>query len=38
MEKDSRTLVMYRMDCSESSGGLSHYIIYGDIPKEKTGF
>lgn len=27
-------VISYRMKCSESGNGLSHYIMYGDVPEE----
>lgn len=32
--KEKRDVISYRMKCSESGNGLSHYIMYGDVPEE----
>lgn len=26
----------YRLKCAKTSNGLSHFIMYGDVPKEKS--
>ena len=34
-KKEENTVISYRMKCTESGNGLSHYIMYGDVPEEK---
>ena len=34
-EKMSESTVSFRMTCSETGNGLSHYIMYGDMPEEE---
>jgi len=29
-----KAVISYRLKCSESGNGLSHYIMYGDLPEE----
>ena len=26
----------YRLKCAKTANGLSHFVMYGDVPKEKT--
>ncbi len=33
-KKEKRSVISYRMKCTESGNGLSHYIMYGDVPEE----
>ncbi len=28
--------VSYRLKCAKTANGLSHFVMYGDVPKEKT--
>ena len=28
--------VSYRLKCAKSANGLSHFVMYGDLPKKKT--
>jgi len=28
--------VSYRLKCSKTANGLSHFVMYGDVPKKKT--
>ncbi|MEW6172285.1 MAG: hypothetical protein AB1510_04360 [Bacillota bacterium] len=28
--------VSYRLKCAKTANGLSHFIMYGDVPKEKS--
>ena len=28
--------ISYRLKCAKSANGLSHFVMYGDLPKEKT--
>jgi len=28
--------ISYRMKCIKTANGLSHFIMYGDVPKEKS--
>ena len=32
--KKDKAVISYRLKCSESGNGLSHYIMYGDLPEE----
>lgn len=33
-KKEKHNILSYRMKCTESGNGLSHYIMYGDVPEE----
>ncbi|MFQ5645599.1 MAG: hypothetical protein ACE5GM_01600 [bacterium] len=33
-ETENKEVISYRLKCSESGNGLSHYIMYGDVPEE----
>ncbi len=33
-KSEENSVISYRMKCSESGNGLSHYIMYGDVPEE----
>lgn len=28
--------ISYRLKCAKTANGLSHFIMYGDVPKEKS--
>lgn len=28
--------IAYRLKCAKSANGLSHFVMYGDLPKKKT--
>lgn len=28
--------IAYRLKCAKTANGLSHFVMYGDVPKEKT--
>lgn len=28
--------ISYRLKCAKTANGLSHFVMYGDVPKEKT--
>ncbi len=28
--------ISYRLKCAKTANGLSHFAMYGDVPKEKT--
>lgn len=32
----SANAVSYRLKCARTANGLSHFVMYGDVPKEKT--
>lgn len=34
--KDRDEAVSYRLKCVKTANGLSHFSMYGDVPKEKT--
>ena len=34
-EKKADSTISFRMTCSETGNGLSHYIMYGDMPEEE---
>lgn len=34
-EKTESSTISFRMSCSETGNGLSHYIMYGDMPEEE---
>ncbi len=29
-------IISYRLKCAKTANGLSHFAMYGDVPKEKT--
>lgn len=29
-------LISYRLKCSKTANGLSHYLMYGDLPEDKS--
>lgn len=31
-----KTSISYRLKCAKTANGLSHFSMYGDVPKEKT--
>lgn len=36
-EKKGKTdTIAYRLKCAKTANGLSHFVMYGDVPKEKT--
>ena len=34
--RDDSTAVSYRLKCVKTANGLSHFVMYGDVSKEKT--
>lgn len=37
--KKSRTrneVISYRLKCARTANGLSHFVMYGDVPREKS--
>lgn len=30
------TVISYRLKCAKTANGLSHFVMYGDAPKEKS--
>lgn len=35
-EKEVSKAVSYRLKCAKTANGLSHFVMYGDVPKEKA--
>lgn len=35
-EKAKSEVSSYRLKCDRTANGLSHFVMYGDVPKEKT--
>ena len=35
-EKAKADSISYRLKCAKTANGLSHFVMYGDVPKEKT--
>lgn len=33
--KDRTNQISYRMKCAKTANGLSHFVMYGDVPKGK---
>lgn len=29
-------IISFRLKCAKTANGLSHFVMYGDVPKEKT--
>ncbi|MFQ5455492.1 MAG: hypothetical protein ACE5EA_04700 [Nitrospirota bacterium] len=36
MPEKKSTTISYRLKCAKTANGLSHFIMYGDVPREKT--
>ncbi len=34
-EKNAKTAISYHMKCTKTANGLTHFVMYGDIPKKK---
>jgi len=34
--KEKPDAISYRLKCAKTANGLSHFLMYGDVPKEKT--
>lgn len=34
--KENNGSIAYRLKCAKTANGLSHFAMYGDVPKEKT--
>lgn len=34
--RKSSSILSYRLKCAKTANGLSHFVMYGDVPKEKT--
>lgn len=34
--QESSKTVSFRLKCQKTANGLSHFVMYGDVPKEKT--
>lgn len=34
-EKSGQETISYRMKCAKTANGLSHFVMYGDVPKGK---
>jgi len=34
--KEKTDTIAYRLKCAKTANGLSHFVMYGDVPKEKT--
>jgi len=34
--KSKGELIAYRLKCAKTANGLSHFVMYGDVPKKKT--
>ena len=35
-DREDSAAVSYRLKCVKTANGLSHFVMYGDVPKEKT--
>lgn len=35
-QKKERRVILYRLKCAKTANGLSHYIIYGDVPADRA--
>ena len=35
-DRKGSAAVSYRLKCVKTANGLSHFVMYGDVPKEKT--
>lgn len=36
MKKEKSNTISYRLKCDKTANGLSHFVMYGDAPKEKS--
>lgn len=34
--KANSSAISYRLKCAKTANGLSHFVMYGDAPKEKS--
>lgn len=34
--KENADTISYRLKCAKTANGLSHFVMYGDVPKKKT--
>ncbi len=34
--KTKSNAISYRLKCAKTANGLSHFVMYGDVPKEKS--
>lgn len=34
--KEKTETVAYRLKCAKTANGLSHFVMYGDVPKKKA--
>lgn len=34
--KTNSNSISYRLKCAKTANGLSHFVMYGDAPKDKT--
>lgn len=34
--QERREVISYRLKCPKTANGLSHFVMYGDVPKEKA--
>jgi hypothetical protein len=32
---NSKTAISYHMKCAKTANGLTHFVMYGDVPKKK---
>ncbi|MDP2938853.1 MAG: hypothetical protein Q8O13_02065 [Candidatus Omnitrophota bacterium] len=37
-KQEDKEIISYRLKCQKTANGLSHFVMYGDVPKEKTLF
>lgn len=36
LAKEKTETMAYRLKCAKTANGLSHFVMYGDVPKKKT--
>ena len=34
-KKAEKTAISYHMKCAKTANGLTHFVMYGDVPKKK---
>jgi len=34
--KKGSEVISYRLKCAKTANGLSHFVMYGDVPKQKA--
>lgn len=35
VKKNTRTAISYHMKCAKTANGLTHFVMYGDVPRKR---